>query len=303
MVRAYIPQPMEKIGFLACETTLPGAGERRWDAFEHDLMIAALGPAFANARLELCVMDWEAPMEAFDGIALVMLGTAWNYQDKADAFLNRLEELAARGITVCNPPDLVRWNLTKTYLQSLSAAGARTIPTLWRDTVDAAGAQAAMDHFDCDLLVVKRQVGAGAQGQELLERRQLEPQWRYDYPAMLQPFLPAIAEEGELSFVFIDGALGHTLRKRPAIGDYRIQSLYGGREEVHRPSADEAAAAHAILSAIPFPTPLYARIDMLRTPDGSLAVMEAELIEPYLYPEQGPTLGEHLATAIAHRIR
>ncbi len=303
MVRAYTLQPMEKIGFLACETTLPGEGERRGDAFEHDLMIAALEPAFANAGLELCVIDWEAPVEAFDGIALVMLGTAWNYQDKADAFLNRLEEMAARGIIVCNPPDLVRWNLTKTYLQSLSDAGARTIPTLWQDTVDAAGAQAAMDHFDCDRLVVKRQVGAGAQGQELLERERLAPDWRYDHPAMLQPFLPAIAQEGELSFVFIDGALSHALRKRPAMGDYRIQSLYGGREEVHNPTADEAAAAQAILTAIPFPTPLYARIDMLRMPDDALAVMEAELIEPYLYPEQGPMLGEHLATAIANRIR
>ncbi len=265
-------------------------------------MVAALEPSFASAGLGLCVIDWEAPLEDFDDIALMMLGTAWNYQDKADAFLARLEALAARGITVCNPPDLVRWNLTKTYLQTLEGAGARTIPTLWLDRVDAAAAKAAMDDLTCDRLVVKRQVGAGAQGQELLERGAISPDWRYDHPAMLQPFLPAIVEEGELSFVFIEGTLSHTLRKRPATGDYRIQSLYGGREEVHEPAAGEAAAAHAIMAALPFPTPLYARIDMLRMPDGALAVMEAELIEPYLYPEQGPMLGERLATAIANRI-
>jgi len=36
--------------------------------------------------------------------------------------------------------------------------------------------------------------------------------------------------------------------------------------------------------------------------DGSLALMEAELIEPYLYPEQGPELGDRLAAALARRI-
>ncbi len=35
---------------------------------------------------------------------------------------------------------------------------------------------------------------------------------------------------------------------------------------------------------------------------GVLAVMECELIEPYLYPEQGPELGERLAGALAKRL-
>ncbi len=298
---------MKKVAFLACETTVPttgpGAAERRGDAHEHDLMVAAVQKPFAKAGLELSVIDWEAPLEAFDGIALAMLGTAWNYQDQATAFLDRLDALDARGITICNPPDLVRWNLRKTYLRELAAAGARTIPTIWLELADAAAAQAAMDELACDRLIVKRQVGAGALGQELLERGNVAADWQYDHAAMLQPFLPAIVEEGELSFVFIEGTLSHALRKRPAAGDYRIQSLYGGREEVHEPTDQEAAAADAIMAAVPFPTPLYARIDMLRMPDGGLAVMEAELIEPYLYPEQGPMLGERLATAIANRIR
>ena len=55
----------------------------------------------------------------------------------------------------------------------------------------------------------------------------------------------------------------------------------------------------AVLTACPFASPLYARIDMVRLPAGELAVMEAELIEPYLYPEQGPELGERLAAAVA----
>ncbi len=293
---------MSTVAFLACETTLPGAASRRNDAFEHDLMIAALEPAFAALGLTLRVIDWEAPLADFTGIDLALLGTAWNYQDKAADFLAKLEALSQRGITVCNPPDVVRWNIAKTYLRELAEVGAATIPTLWRENVTRNAAIEAMDAFETDRIVVKRQVGAGAEGQELLLRSSLPgPDWSFGYPAMLQPYLPAIAKEGELSFVVIDGEVSHAIRKRPADGDYRIQSLYGGTENVHEPSADERAAVTAIMDALPFATPLYARIDMLR--DGTtLRLMEAELIEPYLYPEQGPEMGERLAAAIAKRL-
>ncbi len=296
--------PTTTIGFLACETTLPGQGDRRrGDAFEHDLMIAALQPTFTAQGLDLQIVDWEAPIETFDGLDLVLLGTAWNYQDKPEKFLNKLEAISERGITVCNPPETVRWNATKTYLRELAEAGAQTIPTLWREVVTEKGALEEMDAFDCDRVVVKRQVGAGALGQELVSRGSLPgADWTFDHPAMLQPFMPAIAEEGEFSFIFIDGELSHALLKRPADGDYRIQSLYGGRESIHHASPDETAAATAIIQSLPFETPLYARIDMLRDSDGTLLLMEAEMIEPYLYPEQGPELGERLARAVAKRV-
>ncbi len=53
---------------------------------------------------------------------------------------------------------------------------------------------------------------------------------------------------------------------------------------------------------MPGDTPLYTRIDMVRADDGKLLLMEAEAIEPYLYPEQGPELGERLADALAARL-
>lgn len=294
---------MTNVAFLACATTLPGSDMRREDAFEHDLMVGALEPAFAARGLTLRVIDWEAPMEAFNGIDLALLGTAWNYQDRSDAFLEKLEALDLRSVAVLNRSEVVRWNISKTYLRELEAAGVHTIPTLWRKTVTAKGVLEALDAFECDRIVVKRQVGAGAEGQELMLRSSLPgPNWGFGAPAMLQPYLPAIASEGELSLIFIDGDFSHALLKRAAKGEYRIQSLYGGTEEVYRPSADDLAAAQAVLKAVPFETPLYSRIDMLRMEDGPLALMEAELIEPYLYPEQGPQLGERLAEAIAKRV-
>lgn len=295
---------MTIIGFLACETTIPGAEQRRVDAFEHDLMVDAIEPALAACDIALRVVDWEADLSAFDGLNLVLLGSSWNYQDKHAAFLERLETLARRGIVVCNPPQLVRWNSRKTYLRELAESGAATIPTIWEEDPSSAELASALAQFGCDQLVVKRQIGAGAEGQVLFAKGELPPQdWRYGHPAMLQPFLPAILEEGEFSMIFIDGEFSHALRKVAAKGDYRIQTMYGGSEQDYSPTPAEIATARSILSALPQETPLYARIDMVRAQDGGLMLMEAELIEPYLYPIQGPQLGEHLARAIAKRLK
>ena len=120
---------------------------------------------------------------------------------------------------------------------------------------------------------------------------------------MIQPFLPAIQHEGELSFIFVDGAFSHALIKQAAKGDYRIQSLYGGIEVPLAPAPTDRAAAEAVMALLPFDqAPLYARIDMVRLDGGELAVIEAELIEPYLYPQQGPDFGRRLADGMISRI-
>ncbi len=99
----------------------------------------------------------------------------------------------------------------------------------------------------------------------------------------------------------IDGELSHALIKRAKSGDYRIQSLYGGMEDKVHPSTDEIEAARSVLAHLE-EMPLYARVDMVRGKDGALWLMELELIEPYLYPEQADQLGALLATALSARL-
>ncbi|NCP23420.1 MAG: hypothetical protein GW854_04645 [Erythrobacter sp.] len=232
-----------------------------------------------------------------------MLGTAWDYQDHPEAFLTRLDELTRNGIAVCNPPEIVRWNKDKGYLRELAERGVPIIPTRWHNDAGRDQIAAAMDEFATDRVVVKRRVGAGALGQHSFARNSLPaPEWRMGRACLIQPFLASVVEEGEYTFVFIDGQFSHGVLKRAAAGDYRIQSLYGGVESVYTPSEADLANAEAVIAALPFAEPLYARIDMARLPSGELAVMEAELIEPYLYPEQGPDLGQRLAKAVRARL-
>jgi glutathione synthase/RimK-type ligase-like ATP-grasp enzyme len=288
-----------KIAFLTCHDLLPGAPGRRADAFEHDFQVAALRAGMTGTGAVVTEIDWRAPIEAFGGYDLALLGTAWDYQDHPLAFLDRLDELAARGVRVCNPPEIVRWNIDKAYLNDLSARGAALVPTLWRDDPGADDICRAFDVFGCDRVVAKRRVGAGAVGQFDFSRSAPPPsEWRLGRAGLIQPFLPSIETEGEYSFIFIGGAFCHAVLKRPAPGDYRIQSSYGGMETPVNPATSDMRAALRVLDALPFETPLYARIDMVRERNGGLCVMEVELIEPYLYPVQGPALGDRLREAI-----
>lgn len=291
-----------KIAFLACPATLPGSPTRRPDAFEHDLYVDALRAGIGN-RGTVTDIDWRVPLETLAQFDAAILGTPWDYTEAKDEFLARLGELEQAGVTVCNPLAVVRWNSDKLYLKELGERGAVTIPTVWPERAGPADVLAAFEHFQTDRVVVKRRVGAGAIGQDSFTRDNPPPaDWSLDQAAMIQPFLPAIQTEGEQSFIFIDGALSHALLKQATGGDYRIQTLYGGFETPLDPAPADRAAAEAVFALLPFDQPpLYARIDMVRLEDGRLAVIEAELIEPYLYPEQGPNLGSMLADGILRR--
>lgn len=288
---------MRPIAYLASRLTLPGAADRRKDAFEHDATMDALVPAFAAEGMALQAVAWDADADwrAFDA---VIVGTTWDYWDRHAEFL-----AALRGIAEVRPlfnaPELVAWNTHKRYLAELAARGAPSIPTVWLDAPDAASVEAAFEELGADDLVVKRQVGAGAFGQVRLRRGEAVP--AMPHAMLAQPFLPAIATEGELSFVVIDGALSHALVKRAAAGDYRIQSLYGGVEAVYEPSPQEAELAVGIVALLD-EVPLYARVDLVRDADGGLKLMELEMVEPYLYPLQGPELGPRMAAATRRRL-
>ena len=290
------------IAFLACSTTLPGAPDRRGDAFEHDQQMAALMAALVPGE-NVTDIDWRAPLEEFARFDIALIGTPWDYQDNREAFLTKLDAIAALGVPVCNAPEVVRWNIDKGYLAQLAKRGVATIPTLLLDNPGKAEILAAFDHFGCDRVIAKRRVGAGAEGQfDFTREAPPPPDWQMGHPALVQPFLPAIVEEGEHSLIFIDGQFSHGLIKRPAAGDYRVQSLYGGWDTAVTPAPADLAAAEAVLAGLPFAAPLYARIDLVRGPQGALLLMEAELIEPFLYPLQGPELGPRLLAGIRRLI-
>ena len=289
---------MTTIAYLASKVTLPGSPLRRSDAFEHDYMMEALREPFGAQGMMLEDVDWADGAIDWSRFDAVIIGTTWDYWDQPDLFLSTLEKIEGQ-TRLFNAASTVRWNSDKRYLKELAAKGARTIPTLWIDQVGANAFEAAFKRLQSDDLVFKRQIGAGADGQYRLSPS--DPLPDMPHPMMVQPFLRQIQEEGEYSFIFIDGAFSHTLLKQAKAGDYRIQSSYGGWETKVAPPEADLADAKAILDLME-ETPFYARVDMIRDSDERLLLMELELIEPYLYPKEGPELGPLMAKALKARL-
>lgn len=281
----------------------PGARED-WIEFELEFGALQRGCEAHDISLEHRIWDSGFDPSGFDAF---MIGTVWDYPPKLASFLETLDRLNAHA-PVLNPPDVVRWNIEKRYLADLERVGAPSIPTLWADAADEESIRPAFDALDTDRLVVKPLVGGGAWRQALVSRDEALP-GAADLPpgaCLIQPFLPSVPEEGEYSFLFFGGVFSHALQKLPKAGDYRVQSIFGAREIVHAPGAGELDQCRAVLDAAAQITGeadlLYARVDMVRGLDGRLAVMELEIIEPYLYPEQGPDMGAVFAKALKARL-
>lgn len=280
--------------YLACQATLPGSLTRRVDAYEHDQMMENLRAAFEAKGGGVTAVSWDDPAADWSLYDAVMIGTTWDYHDRLDEFLAVLAEIETK-TKLFNSRSLVEWNCHKRYLKDLSERGIATIPTLWVDEATPAVVASAFDQFDCDTLVAKRQVGAGGEGQHRLQRGEVVPDM--PSPMKIQPFMENILKEGEISFIFIGGKYVFALLKTAAEGEYRIQSCYGGQEQVITPTAADIVAASKAVAALD-EVPLYARVDMLRGTDGELLLMELELIEPFLYPVQGPELGARVFEAL-----
>jgi len=287
-----------RVGFLTATCMLPGHPDEREDSWEHAAEFVPMEAACAALGIRLEAVVWNDPhLRAADYDAFV-IGTTWDYAEKPEQFLEVLEQLSSATL-LCNSLDIVRWNLDKRYLRDLEQKGIQVVPTLWREAADQSTIDASFQELSCEEVVVKPQVGASAWRQVRVKQGEpLPPAEELPLGAcMIQPFLTAAVNEGEYSFLYFGGRFSHCALKRSAPGDYRVQSMYGGKEVIHQPSAAELAQAETVLRAVEEPL-LYARVDMMRGADGELLLMELELIEPYLYPQQGPGLGQAFAAAL-----
>jgi hypothetical protein len=191
-----------------------------------------------------------------------------------------------------NPADLVEWNAHKTYLRDLAGKGVPVVDTQWID----AGETATVEH---EHGIVKPAVSGGAIG---LERVTAGATVTAEVDLLVQPFLESIVDEGELSLFFAAGEFTHNVRKVPAAGDIRVQPEYGSDVRREDPSDEALSVSREILDAIGHELP-YARVDLVRAADGTLRLIELEIIEPQLYLRWAPDTAIVFASAIAAAAR
>jgi hypothetical protein len=269
--------------------------------------------AAAGARSE--ILDWDDARADWGRFDLVVPRSAWDYAERLPEFLAWAEQVALL-TTLVNPLSVVRWNTDKHYLGELARAGAPVVPTWYVEPGEDPGSRldgvlAADGRRE---LVVKPAVGAGSRDARRHARADraailahLAPLLAAGRSAMLQPYLESVDTSGETALMYIDGRFSHAIRKGallPAAGAPATAGLFAPEEIVPRtPGADELASAGRILAAAPFERLAYARVDLLRDPEGSPRLLELELTEPSLFLAHAPGSAERFAAALLQYVR
>lgn len=255
--------------------------------------------------------DWQGPMP--DGLDAVVLRSCWNYHLEEAAFRAWLDALEARGVPVLNPVAVARWNLEKGYLRALAARGVRLPTTAWVARGAATPLAELLDGHGLDHVVVKPSVsGTAYRTWRTSRERAAADEAAFaglvaDAGVLVQAFVPEVLVAGEVSLVFVRGAFSHAVRKRPAAGDFRVQSDFGGSRERFSPAPRLLAQAEHVLAAVAAELGqvgedlLYARVDGIEV-DDAFVLMELEVLDPELYLAQDPAAPGRFADAIARAL-
>jgi glutathione synthase/RimK-type ligase-like ATP-grasp enzyme len=260
---------------------------------ESHLLIHELGVLDIPSEL----ISWRAPLDwsLFD---LVVIRTPWDYFLHLEEFLSWVEDVE-KVTRVLNSSRILRWNCHKKYLKELSGLGVPTVPTLW--VTKNQQCDGLMDSIEWPIVVVKPAVSIGAIGalkgnpQDSHVKHHLEEELKKG-DVMIQPFLESVADFGELSLIYFNGAYSHSILKKPQQGDYRVQDAYGGTNTVFEPEIEVQKIGDQVMSHLP-DFSLYARVDLVKYQNQWL-LMELEAIEPELFLPLDPQASVRLAKAI-----
>jgi glutathione synthase/RimK-type ligase-like ATP-grasp enzyme len=263
-----------------------------------DLPIAAA--ALRTAGVDVDVVRWDDADVDWDGHALAVIRSTWDYSWRLAEFLTWADGVPR----LRNAVGLLRWNTDKTYLRDLERAGLPVVPTVW-DPTDAAELPDAAEW------VVKPSVSAGSRdtarwadrGAALAHAAELTTAGR---TAMLQPYLTSVDDVGETALLFLGGRFSHAVRKGPLLQRGEgVRQDRNSRGDLLRtePTPEQREVAQSVLDAVgdlvpDAVPPLYARIDLVRDDDGRHVLLELELAEPSLFLPQVPDAAARFTDAV-----
>ncbi|HEY2623111.1 MAG TPA: hypothetical protein VGI53_06675, partial [Dyella sp.] len=233
----------------------------------------------------------------------VLMRSTWDYFKHYPAFRQWLDQLP---VPTINNKALLRWNSDKRYLLELAAQGIEIIPT---QIVPASQLQQTLASMPTQQVVVKptvsgtaRHTARGRSDDVAFSRIVAQLPLEFDY--LIQPYVPEVVSDGEWSLLFFDGEFSHAVIKRPAAGDYRVQSEFGGTAQAIEPDEALIATAKRALAAaaaIGHADIAYARVDGVISQDRFL-LMELEMIEPFLHFEGRHEAAERFAANLRKRL-
>ena len=269
-----------RIAFLVPDPAYPEPWRWAFDV-EAQALIAA------GADVEPVPWTDEREIASFD---LVLPLVAWGYHLQYELWLAFLDRVESAGVAMLNPPALLRWNGDKAYLAELADGGVPTVPTIAVEACCDADLEEARRRFESDWLVIKPPISASASGTHRLGPNDDLPADSRRRPMIIQPLIEEISRTGEFSLMLFDGEFSHAVVKRPKSGDFRVQPHLGGMTLPSKAPPGAEDLAKQALDAAPAKA-TYARVDIVPDDEGTLRIMELELIEPALFLDYAPDGG------------
>jgi glutathione synthase/RimK-type ligase-like ATP-grasp enzyme len=278
-----------------------------------DADLEPLSAALAACGVAHEVIDWDDPAADWGRYPLALVRSTWDYTSRLPEFRAWIDHVAARTVLL-NPPGVLRWNVDKHYLGELARRGLPVVPSEFvepGDDVEAAVAGFCARHRELEL-VVKPAVSAGSRDTQRYSRADgdgihahVERLLDARRSVLLQPYFDRIDALGETALLHFEGKFSHAIRKGPLLqrGQAPTRALFAAEHITPRePPPDERALALRVLEALPFAMPLYARVDLVRAPDGTPCLLELELTEPSLFFAHAPRGAMGLAEAVRRRL-
>jgi glutathione synthase/RimK-type ligase-like ATP-grasp enzyme len=263
---------LKRIGLVTCQKYMDMTPD------EQALMLA-----LADLGIEAAAVAWDDPQVDWGGYGGLFVRTVWNYHEHPEAFREWITAVEQMNVPVWNAPEIICWNMEKTYLQDLAQQGVAIVPTVWVEKGKVSDLADILVEQGWEEAVVKPVISASAYetwvtGVEtaVFDQSRFE-KMVMQRAVMVQQKMPI--EQGEWSLIFLGGRYSHAVLKRPAAGDFRVQEEYGGTSTQAQPPESLIEQARQIPTVS---DSLYVRVDGMDV-NGRFILMELELIEPYLF--------------------
>ncbi|MCI6585110.1 MAG: glutathione synthetase [Mobiluncus sp.] len=273
--------------------------------------------ALRGHGIEPVLRNWDDPSADWSEGRFAVLRSAPNYAHCRDEFLKWARSVPK----LVNPPDILEWNTDKHYLRELEKLGMPIIPTTWLEPNSGLTKHQVHTRFPAyGDFVVKPTVSSGGRGVGRYTSTSATSRMEaIDHAmtllsegsgVMIQRYMEEIETHGEVSIVYYNGVISHTVQKTPMLHSasddpepeeivtarYSTQEEWGWGEQVRRYIHDYIKLTSQHDTQV-----LYDRIDLVADGKGSYYVMEIGLVEGNLYLDSSREAVDHFADAIIQR--
>lgn len=251
---------------------------------------------------------WDAGDEfRWEEFDTIIMRSCWEYHLRPQLFSNWIEMAAQKNLPLWNPPRVIDWNMDKVHLKGLGLAGVAVSPAVWLEKGAAVDLEAVLREHHWTQAVIKPTISMTAfqtwittPAQAVRDQAAVEEILKRS-GVMIQKFVEEVRTCGEWSFIFFWKTYSHAVLKRAKEGDFRVQDDFGGYLEEAAPSPSLIDQAQEIVDSVAEPL-LYARVDGIDV-DGTLVLMELELIDPVLFLSEAPHAPQRFADAIMQTLQ